>query len=162
MSLSMQARPFQRQPRYCTTRRELAVVMFGLKYYRHFVLGFPFVLCTDHAALTHLMRTSNPVEQSARYLDMAEYQFTVQYRPDTSKRNADALNRRPCGRESNVLLCRQCGPLLDPVAEDSDAKEAAMKTDDHGCGIGTAGLHSGLDSVEADSNPVPGLVEVVS
>jgi len=33
--------------RYCTTRRELAAVIFILKYYRHFSLGFPFVLRTD-------------------------------------------------------------------------------------------------------------------
>ena len=41
--------------RYCITRRELAVVMFGLCYYRHFLLGSPFILQTNHAALIHLM-----------------------------------------------------------------------------------------------------------
>jgi len=35
---------------YCTTRRELAAVMFVLTYYQHFLLGFPFVLHTDHVA----------------------------------------------------------------------------------------------------------------
>jgi len=55
--------------RYCTTRRELAAVMFELKYYRHFLLGFPFVLRRDHAALKHLMRLPHPVAQSARYLE---------------------------------------------------------------------------------------------
>ena len=39
--------------RYCTMPRELAAVMYGLKYHRHFLLGFPFVLRTDHAALTN-------------------------------------------------------------------------------------------------------------
>jgi len=34
--------------RYCKTHRELAVVIFGLKYYRHFLLGFPFVLRANH------------------------------------------------------------------------------------------------------------------
>ena len=54
--------------RYCTTRRELAAVMFGLYQYRHLLLGRKFELRTDHAALTHLRRTPDPVGQSARYL----------------------------------------------------------------------------------------------
>jgi len=56
----------QTEQRYCTTRREPAAVMFGLKYYRHFLLGFPFVLGSDHAALTHLLRMPNPVAPSVR------------------------------------------------------------------------------------------------
>jgi len=47
--------------RYCTTHRELAAIIFGLKYYRHFLLGYKFVLRTDHAALTYLMKTPNSV-----------------------------------------------------------------------------------------------------
>ena len=72
---------------------DMRAIMFGLKYYRHFLLGFLFVWHTDHAALTHLMRTPHPVAQSARYLDtLAEYQFTVQYRPGDSHKNTDALS----------------------------------------------------------------------
>jgi len=141
---------------YCMTHRELASEIFGRKYYRHFLLGFPLVLRTDHAALTNLMRILNPVAQSARYLNtLAEYQFTVQYWPGLAHCNVDALSRRPCGREHNASLCQQCGPLLDPVAEDPDADEAAMKMDDHGCGSETAGLHFGLYSVE-DGPQIPG------
>lgn len=54
---------------YCTTRRELAAVMFGLRHYRHFLFGFFFILRTEDTVLMHLMWTSNRVEQSARYLD---------------------------------------------------------------------------------------------
>ena len=107
--------------RYCVTRRELAAVIYGLKYYRHFLLGFPFVLRTDHSALTHLMRTPNPVAQSARYLDtLAEYQFTVQYRPGLSHKNADSLSRRPCDRGPDQPLCKQCGPVHPPLEGEAD------------------------------------------
>ena len=114
------------------------------------------MLRTDHAALMHLMRTPNPVAQST----LAEYQFAVRYRPGDSHRNADALSRRLCGRERNAPLCRQCVPMLDPVAEDPDAQEASVKTDDHGRGFEAAGLHSGLDSVQADSDSKPSLAKV--
>ena len=118
--------------RYCTTRRELAAVMYGLKYYRHFLLGFPFVLRTDHAALTHLLRTPNPVAQSARYLDtLAEYQFTLQYRPGLSHKNADAMSRRPCNREPDQPLYRQCGPFHDPLeGEENSSGDGSAMVDD--------------------------------
>jgi len=85
-------RAFSDTVAYCMTRRELAAIIFGLKYYGHFILGYEFVLHTDHATLTYLMKTPNPVAQSARYLEtIAEYNFSVQYRPGDSHRNADAL-----------------------------------------------------------------------
>ena len=93
--------------RYCTTRRKLAAIIFGLKYYRHVLLGYKFVLRTYHAALTYLMKTPNPVGQSARYLTtLAEYNFSIQYRPGDAHRNADALSRRPCcrNRATSCLL----------------------------------------------------------
>ena len=95
--------------RYCTTRRELAAVMYGLHQYRHLLLGYPFVLRTDHAALTYLRRTPEPVGQSARYLDkLAEYDFELVHRPGAQHQNADALSRRPCEREVETPPCNQC------------------------------------------------------
>jgi len=116
--------------RYCTTHRELSAIMFGVRYYRHFLLGFPFVLRTGHAAVLHLMRTLHPLAQSARYLDtLAEYQFTVQYRPGESHKNADVLSRRPCNRNLNSLMCKQRGPLLQPIEEISELEgESEDKT----------------------------------
>lgn len=54
---------------YCTTRLELTAVVFGLKYFRQFLLGRQFELRTDHAALKALMRTPEPLGQQARYPD---------------------------------------------------------------------------------------------
>ena len=55
--------------------------MFGLKQFRPFLLGPEFLLRTDHAALTSLLKTPEPVGQQARWLDLlAEYQFKIQHR----------------------------------------------------------------------------------
>ena len=51
---------------YCTTRKELLAVIYGLKHFRQFLLGRRFVCRTDHAALTSLFRTPEPVGQQAR------------------------------------------------------------------------------------------------
>ena len=42
---------------YCTTRKELLAIIYGLKHFRQFLQGRRFVCRTDHAALTSLFRT---------------------------------------------------------------------------------------------------------
>jgi len=86
---------------YCTTRKELLAVIFGLKQYRQFLLAREcFVIRTDHAALTHLMRTPEPLGQQARWLDLlAEYNFKILHRAGAAHRNSDVLSRKP--RERN-------------------------------------------------------------
>ena len=99
------------EKRYCTTRKELAGVVFGLKQYRQFLLAREnFVIRTDHAALTQLKRTPEPVGQQARWLDLlAEYNFEIKHRAGSAHRNADALSRRPCERETEEEY-KQCRP----------------------------------------------------
>jgi len=78
-------------------------------------------LRTDHAALTHLLWTSHLVAQSAWYLDtLAEYQFSIQYRPGLVNSNANELSQQLCNQDFDVLLCGQCGPTLDTIEEERE------------------------------------------
>jgi len=91
---------------YCTTRQELAAVVFGLKRFRQYLLGRRVLVRSDHAALTYLRRAKEPVAQQARWLDFVEqFDVTVQHRSGSAHRAADALSRRPCERSGP---CRQC------------------------------------------------------
>ena len=84
---------------YCVTRRELLAIVFFLKYFRHYLLGRPFLVRTDHAALQWLRRTPEVMGQQARWLNtMEEYDFTVMHRPGSRHGNADAMSRLPCVR----------------------------------------------------------------
>ncbi|HSN24248.1 MAG TPA: RNase H-like domain-containing protein, partial [Methylomicrobium sp.] len=95
---------------YCTTRKELLAVIYGLKKYRQFRLARSFIIRADHAALTHLLRTPEPVAQQARWIDLlAEFHFDIRHRPGLVHSNSDALSRRPCERDGQVE-CRQCRP----------------------------------------------------
>jgi len=95
---------------YCTTGMELLAVIYGLKQFRQFLVAREcFVIRTDHAALTQLQKTPEPLGQQARWLDLlAEYNFKIQHRAGTAHRNSDALSRRPCERkvESECTQCR--------------------------------------------------------
>jgi len=60
------------------------------------------------------------VAQSGRYLDtLAEYQFVVLWCRESHK-NADVLSRRPYNRNLDSLMCKQCGPMLEPIVEISE------------------------------------------
>ena len=95
---------------YCTTRKELLAVMYGLTEFRHYLLGRAFKIRTDHAALTSLMTTPVPLGQQARWLDLlAEYpDKSIVHRAGTSHSNADGLSRRPCEANSDNVPCKQC------------------------------------------------------
>ena len=84
---------------YCTTRKELAAVIYALKEFRHYVLGGAlFLLRTDHGALTSLFKVPVPIQQQARYLNfLADYNFEIQHRAGSQHGNSDGLSRRPCG-----------------------------------------------------------------
>jgi len=94
--------------RYCITRRELLGVVFGLRKFRQHLLGRRVVVRTDHAALTHLMRTPEPIGQQGRWLDfLAEFDLEIIHRAGKNHSNSDALSRRPCQR-GITTDCPQC------------------------------------------------------
>ena len=89
---------------YCITRKELLAVVHFIRHFRHFLVGRPFVLRTDHSALTWLNKTRDPIGQNTRWLEqLGEFSFEIQHRPGVRHGNADALSRRPCPPRSLVL-----------------------------------------------------------
>ena len=80
--------PSPSETQYCITCRELLGVLYSLKYRQH-LLGW-----TDHAALTYLMKTPEPIGQRGRWLDLLyEYDMTIQHQPGRVHGNSDALSR---------------------------------------------------------------------
>jgi hypothetical protein len=83
---------------YCTTRKELAAIIFALKEFSHYLTGRKrFLLRTDHGALTSLFKAKEPISQQARYLGLlASFNFEVRHRAGVLHGNSDGLSRRPC------------------------------------------------------------------
>ena len=102
----------KRELNYCVTRKELLAVVYSLKHFRQYLLGSKFKIRTDHAPLTWLRKTPEPIGQQARWLEiMEEYKFEVIHRPGVKHTNADALSRRPCSLKS--CCCRQGEKLVE-------------------------------------------------
>jgi len=94
---------------YCVTRRELLAVVYGLKEFRHYLLGAEFDLRTDNSALSYMLRSPVLVSQQARYLDLlAEFNYVIHHRPGRLGNNSDSLSRRPCEQDPDADPCEQC------------------------------------------------------
>ena len=95
------------QRRYCTTRKELLAVVMFTRHFRHYLLGKPFHVRTDHNSLIWLLGFKNIEGQLARWLEeLATYDMTIMHRPGKDHGNADGLSRVP--REG---VCN-CSPRL--------------------------------------------------
>jgi transposase InsO family protein len=108
----------RRERNYCVTRKELLAVVHFLRHFKQYLLGRHFKVRTDHAALTWLRRTPEPIGQQARWAEqLEEYDFVVEHRPGKQHGNADALSRRPCPKRD--CMChehrqpeqRECIPM---------------------------------------------------
>ena len=96
------------QRNYCTTRKELLAVVRFTRQYRHYLLGRPFLLRTDHHSLTWLMRFKQIGGQLARWLEeLSQYNMIILHRSGRKHANADALSRRPS--EDPVCDCYNAG-----------------------------------------------------
>ncbi|UFO01039.1 hypothetical protein LOK48_06560 (plasmid) [Wolbachia endosymbiont of Corcyra cephalonica] len=90
---------------YCVTRRELLAVVKTLQHFNKYLIGRPFTLRTDHAALIWLLQFKNPEGQVARWIEqLQEYDFVAEHRSGKSHNNADALSRRPCSEDCTHCL----------------------------------------------------------
>jgi len=94
---------------YETTRKELLAVIFGLKQFRQYLLGRHFVIRTDHAALSWLRKTPEPMPQLARWLTLIEqFDYEVVHRHGKQHANADGLSRRPTITDDQGSRLTQC------------------------------------------------------
>ena len=67
---------------YSTTRKELLALVYFLQHFRCYLLGQPFIVRTDHAALTWLQQFKHPEGQLARWLEqLQEFEFQTEHRP---------------------------------------------------------------------------------
>lgn len=102
------------QRKYCTTRKELLAIVRFTRYFRHYLLGRPFLVRTDHHSLVWLMRFRHLEGQLARWLEeLQQFDMEILHRSGTKHGNADSLSRIPSGfPECN---CYQAGCRLEEL-----------------------------------------------
>ena len=84
--------------------REHVAITTAVKKWRHYLLGHPFVILTDHQSLRDLMTQAVQTPEQHRYLiQLLGFEYTIQYRPGRENGVADALSR-VAGEEAKASL----------------------------------------------------------
>ena len=105
------------QLHYSTLERELCALRWGIKTFRPFLFGVPFILHTDHQPLVHLHNMKIICSRLARTVEeLADYVFEIRYVPGHLNSAADALSRIKCHHvvpDSNIDVSLPQGLIVD-------------------------------------------------
>jgi transposase InsO family protein len=152
----------RREQNYCVTRKELLAVVYFLRYFKQYLLGRSFVVRTDHAALTWLKRTPDPIGQQARWLEqMEEYTFSIEHRPGIRHGNADALSRRPCPKKDCVCQGDHRGDTCEqalfggPADRDQSSGNEGFEVSDVHARKAEKQVDTSVRSAEGDAEVTP-------
>lgn len=84
------------ETRYPTHDQEMLALILALKHWRHFLYRSPFIIRTDHAALTHFHQQPHLNKRQLRWIEtLADYNFTIEYQRGVTNVVADLLSRNP-------------------------------------------------------------------
>ena len=82
------------QQNYPPTKGELCAVIYFMRHWRYYLAFRPFILRTDHKALSWIKTMDQPTGMIQRWLEtLATFDFEVQHREGKKHGNADGLSR---------------------------------------------------------------------
>lgn len=82
------------ETRYSVVERELLGIVWATKYFRPYLYGRCFTICTDHKPLTWIFNVKDPSSRLMRWrLKLEEYDYKVIYKKGSLNGNADFLSR---------------------------------------------------------------------
>ena len=85
----------QTERNWSVTERELGAVVYAVTKFRHYLLGKPVQLKTDHEAIKFLQRSKTPSGRLYRWMEkLQEYEFEVEHVPGKTIPHVDALSRQ--------------------------------------------------------------------
>lgn len=84
----------QAERNYPVIERELLAIVWAVKYFRPYLYGRKFKICTDHRPLIYLFNMNNPSSRLTKFrLCLEEYNFVIEYTRGKDNAAADALSR---------------------------------------------------------------------
>ena len=93
---------------YPTYDLEMAVVVFALKLWRHYLYGVTCEIYTDHKRLKYIFQQRDLNLRQRRWLELLkDYDCTILYHPGKANVLADALSRKSAGSLAHISTERR-------------------------------------------------------
>ena len=84
---------------YAISELETLTLVWAVKQFRAYILGYKCIVFTDHSACTSLLNTPHPSAKLARWaMIIQEMDLLIQHRPGKSNASADALSQNTSSR----------------------------------------------------------------
>ena len=116
---------------YDTTHRECLAVIWAIMLLRPYLYGTTFTLRTDHDALKWLLNMDSATGQLARWrLRLAEFDYSVEFRPGIKNQAPDALSRLPTDGTDKTPLKDDIPVLAINITKDQERSIEDMCDDE--------------------------------
>ena len=93
----------KRQSDYAAHERECLAIMYALEVFHAYLENAPFIIETDSAAITWLLKPDSQKPIKSKYsrwvMKLSAYDYTIRHRPGSSMTDADPLSRAPLSIE---------------------------------------------------------------
>ena len=107
-------------------------MVWAVKHFRHYLYGHHCTVLTDHEALKSLLHTPHPSGKLARWgMALQELDLTIEYRPGSRNRKADALSRYPVSLLHNDKVDESAPTIVAAIegsVDDPDMEEQQEST----------------------------------
>ncbi|MCO5587389.1 hypothetical protein L7F22_041338 [Adiantum nelumboides] len=104
--------------------KELLAVLHALDSWKHYLLGTPFILRTDHQSLKYFMTQTKLSDKQMRWANfLSRFNFHIAHIAGKHNQVADALSRRPKVNAVSIATHNDLSSMIDEYAIDPDFKD---------------------------------------
>ncbi|MCO5604146.1 hypothetical protein L7F22_058306 [Adiantum nelumboides] len=104
--------------------KELLAVLHALNSWKHYLLGIPFILRTDHQSLKYFMTQTKLSDKQMRWANfLSRFNFHIAHIAGKHNQVADALSRRPKVNAVSIATHNDLSSMIDEYAIDPDFKD---------------------------------------
>ncbi|MCO5549888.1 hypothetical protein L7F22_003362 [Adiantum nelumboides] len=104
--------------------KELLAVLHALESWKHYLLGTPFILRTDHQSLKYFMTQTKLFNKQMRWANfLSRFNFHIAHIAGKHNQVADALSRRPKVNAVSIATHNDLSSMIDEYAIDPKFKD---------------------------------------
>ncbi|MCO5564460.1 hypothetical protein L7F22_018121 [Adiantum nelumboides] len=104
--------------------KELLAVLHALDSWKHYLLGTPFILRTDHQSLKYFMTQTKLSDKQMRWANfLSRFNFHIAHIAGKHNQVADALSRRPKVNAVSIATHNDLSSMIDEYANDPNFKD---------------------------------------